>query len=160
MIYLPIKPEDVELAKNTTKLFDGIKVYNKIECDDNYIGFLGELLFHRYLEKQGIEHIWPAFVKKGWDEPDFIIKDKGYDLKTTFTTGLWVQQPKFDYYIFARINKDYQDNLILIGYVSNKRVKALINSNKAEVITRGSRIDYIIPVDKLRPIEELFGKLK
>ena len=145
-IQITILPEEVSFAKQAIQTFDAQKTYNKFTCTNNYIGFLGELVLHKYLTTNHISHEWNNFIQKGWNKPDFIINNKSIDLKTTVTNGLWYQTPKYDYYIAAHIN---QENTLLT-------IKGIIGSQemltKSQVITHHNRTDYLIPFEKLNTL--------
>ena len=94
---LSITPEQIAWAKKEQAKFDAQKTHNKFKCSTNYIGLLGEVVFDQFLKDYGIEYKWIKFTKKGWKDPDFIIKNKSIDLKTTFSDSMWIQQEKFDY---------------------------------------------------------------
>ena len=155
MLRIPIRKEDVEWAKKETAKFDEQKTYEKLDCDTNYIGLLGEITFHRWMERSGIIHEWMDFVKQGWDEPDFKMGEIGMDLKTTFDNKGWLQNGKFDIYLFSRVNEDLKE-LFVLGFLKGKRVEKLIIEEKLEKRMRQGRIDYVVPINKMRPLYELF----
>ena len=157
MIKIPIKPEYVEWAKQITAKFDAQKTYNKLDTSNNYIGPLGELVFHKWLKRIEVPHEWVNFNKQGWDKPDFIIAGKSIDLKTTFDTKLWAQKAEHDYYILARVNPDLKE-LILIGFIGKDRLARYINK-KEYTVEREGRKDTAIPIHKLVDISEIFEVL-
>ena len=158
LIKIPILDEDIEFSKRETKRFDEQKTYEKLDCKNNYIGLLGEITFHKWLTKQGIKHAWIDFTKQGWDEPDFIIDGKGIDLKVSTDTKMWVQEPKFYYYIFARVNDDLK-NLMVIGIISKKSLNDLIKRGNLKIFERPERIDYHVYLSQMKSIESYFKKL-
>jgi len=158
MIKIPIEQADIDFAKEETKRFDEQKTYEKLDCKNNYIGLLGEITFHKWLTKQGIKHAWIDFTKQGWDEPDFIIDGKGIDLKVSFDTKMWVQEPKFYYYIFARVNEDLKE-LIVIGIVSKRTLDVLIKRGRLTIHERPGRKDYHVYLAQMETIESYFEKL-
>ena len=163
MIKIPVSNSDIDYCRGTIVEFDGIKTYNKLECRNNWIGLLGEKKFHQWLNSEGIEASWENFVKKGWDEPDFIIKKEfkeiTIDVKTTYDTKMWFQKPVFDVYVFARLNANNED-IILIGFITGKRMQELINNRKVKIVEREGRHDFCIMIEHLMPIEKFKGWLK
>ena len=153
MIKIPIKPEYIQWAKQIIERFDAQKTYNKLETSNNYIGPLGELVFHKWLNKQGIEHKWYNFNKQGWDKPDFEINGKTIDLKTTFDAKMWIQKPEWDYYILARVTEKL-DELLIIGYITKYKLKRLIKYNKLKIVTRDSRKDFTVTIPQMDLIFE------
>ncbi len=105
-LILYINDSQVQKAKNEQKKFDSQKTYDKFKCKTNYIGYLGELVFNEYLKTTPHKFEWVCYTKKSWKNPDFIINGKSVDLKTTFSDSMWIQNEKFDTYIYAQINKD------------------------------------------------------
>ena len=120
-ITIPILYSEVVSSKESIFLFDSQKTYNKFPCNSNYKGYLGELVLHRYLTEQGIQHTWLPFIKDSWDECDFIINGSNIDLKTTTTDCLWFQTPKHPYYLGAYINPN-DTYMILKGIISNDKM--------------------------------------
>jgi len=155
MINIQIKPEEVTQAKEQTKLFDAQKTYNKFNCTTNYIGFLGEIVLARYLKEHNISSQHIDFIKKGWNEPDFIINGKSIDLKTTYSDSMWFQQPKFDVYIYAQIDKD-DSSLHLISYMTKQDMIDAKTNGKATQVTRGDRVDNVISPNNMKTIGEDF----
>ena len=141
-VVLRINPEQVDIAKREQEKFDLQKTHNKFKCKTNYIGYLGELIFNEYLKAIGIEYEWICFTKKGWDSHDFIIKGKKVDLKTTFSDSMWIQDEKFDTYIYAQINKN-ETQMAVIGWLSKKDITEMKEKNLCDVVKRGNRKDYV-----------------
>ena len=168
MIKIPVNKDYNGWAKSMITEFDKQKTYNKFKCKNNWLGLLGELYFHRWLNKQGIEHNWIDFYKQSWDEPDFVIYDGTknkvpivtIDVKTTFDFKMWIQKPVVDIYVFLRMNRTEQDKIIMVGWLEGKRIQKLIDNNKLEIVERAGRRDFLIPVNYIRPIESLSSKLK
>lgn len=158
MIKIPILPEEIIEAKEKTKEFDEQKTYDKFECKNNYIGLLGEMVFNRWLNEKNIKHEWVNFIKKDYNTEDFIINDQKVDLKTTFHSKLFIQEPRFDIYILGRLNPDMKE-LIVISYIELDKLKNLITKGKAEVWSREEygRTDFVISISQMKPIEEFFG---
>lgn len=153
---IAIKQEEVEQAKKIMAEFDKQKTYNKFNCKTNYIGLLGEMVFNRHLNEQAIKHEWIDFVKQGWNTADFIINGKTFDLKTTYSDSMWYQIPKFDVYIYAQITKD--DKFLLVNsWMTKEMLEQAKSSGKAKTVTRGSRVDYVIPPKHMLPITWLTG---
>ena len=141
-IRLEITPADIEEAKKVQQDFDSQKTYNKFNCNTNYIGYLGELVFNRYLKGKDLDYKWIQFNKQGWNEPDFIINDKKVDLKTTFSDVMWMQDAKHDIYIYAQINKK-QTLLKIKGWMSKTEIDEAKYNNKCKVVVRNTRKDYV-----------------
>ena len=145
---LDISPLQVAAAKSEQQKFDAQKTYNKFSCKTNYIGLLGEMVLNEYLQDQGTDFEWVKFNKQGWNDPDFIIGGKTIDLKTTFSDVMWVQQEKFDIYLYAQINKE-ESQLMIKGWLPKEEIaKAKESGIGCKVVTRGERADWIFePVD-------------
>ena len=156
MIKIPIKQEEVEEAKKTMAKFDAQKTYNKFVCKTNYIGLLGEMVLDRYLNENNVNHEWIEFVKKGWNEPDFKINGKSIDLKTTYSDSMWYQNAICDIYIYAQMSQDNQF-LLIKSWDTKENLEKSKSSGKAKAVTRGSRVDYVIPPNKMLPITWLTG---
>jgi len=157
-IEIDINPFEVLIAKKMIKEFDETKIFNKFVCKTNYIGLLGEIVFKRYLKEHNIEHEWIKFIKQNWNTPDFIIGGKTIDLKTTYSADMWVQQPKFDIYLYAQISKD--DTLLTIkGWVTKSYLEEGIKSAKIRQVKRDSRVDYVIPTRQMLSLTWLSGVL-
>ena len=93
---------------------------------------LGEMKLKEYFEYIGLKHEWLDFVKPISSEPDFIVDGSSYDLKTQTTTYLALTSFHFDYYVYARINRDYYDMLYVIGIISKKKLERMVKSGKLE----------------------------
>ena len=149
-----IRPEEVAQAKEMRDKLDAIKTYNKINSKNNYIGVLGEIVLHRYLKENDIEHVWIEFLKdnKGWNEPDFLIQGKTIDLKTTRGVDMWFQDPKFDLYVHASINN--RDTVMKVdGIATAHRLNEYIKDNTAKKVIRGNRYDYVVsPLKMIAPV--------
>jgi len=141
-IRIEIRPEQIVAAKAEQKKFDAQKTHNKFNCDTNYIGLLGEMVFNDYLKTKGLDYVWYQYTKQGWDEPDFKINNKTVDLKTTFSEVMWIQKEKFDIYLYAQINKA-QTLLKIKGWLSLEEIKEAKNKKTCKVVKRGSRRDYV-----------------
>jgi hypothetical protein len=152
---LTITSEEVSEAKRITKEFDAQKTYNKFVCNTNYIGLLGETILTKYLISQHIKHEHIEFVKKGWNQPDFIINGKSIDLKTTYSDSMWFQEPKYDIYIYSRMSND-DSSLEVIGYVTKEDMIKYKQDGTANAVTRNGRTDYVIKQKDMRLIGEEF----
>ena len=159
MIRVDIKPEEVSLAKELSKKFDEQKTYDKFKCETNFIGILGEIVFHRWLNENGFSHKWIDFVKQGYDQPDFIIVNYNIDLKTTSSQKMWIQKAVFDYYVFARVNADMKE-LFLISTINKTRLERLIKEGQLEIVQRGERFDYLVSIDQMKDFEEFKTEMK
>lgn len=153
MIRIPIEQYEIEWAKEETKIFDAKKTYNKFYCVTNYIGLLGEKVLRKWLMSQRILHQWVEFTKPSWEEPDFIIKGKTIDLKTSMTTAMWIQKPIFDYYLFARVNPDMKE-LFLISYIKGIKLQELIDSNELGTHPRDNSVDFTCKIEQMTNIED------
>lgn len=158
-IELEIYPSQIKEAKQEQAKFDLQKTHNKFQCNTNYIGYLGELVFNNYLNNLGINFNWLNFTKQGWDEPDFTINGKSIDLKTTFSDSMWIQQEKFDVYIYAQINQE-QNLLTLNGWLSKKDIARLKKNKLCDIVRRGNREDYVFKQFLMRRVDDLFNCLR
>lgn len=158
-IRLEILPHHIEQAKAEQAKFDAQKTHDKFTCNTNYIGYLGELVFNDYLKNKSIDYSWNTFTKQGWDEPDFIINGKTIDLKTTFSDVMWIQQEKFDYYIYAQINKN-QTLLKIKGWMTKQEITESKYNGNAKVVNRGNRKDYVFQpffMNSIKSFFEMYG---
>jgi hypothetical protein len=154
----PIFNREIEQAKSIAKDFNAQKTYNKFECHNNYIGFLGEIAFAKLLKLNDIEYTWINLVKPNWDNPDFIIGGKTFDIKTTTGDSLWIQEPKWDYYILANY-VPLQNHIDFLGYIYKDRLTNII-SNNPRVVVRENRSDYVLDYTKLSGINMLIQEMK
>ena len=155
MIVLPITKTQVDIARHTQNKFNKNKIYDKFKCDTAYVGQLGEMVFNDFLKQTGKEFKWVQFDKKNYNEPDFIIKDKSVDLKTTFSDSMWIQQEKFDVYIYSQVNKEL-DKLMLKGWLYKKDITKLKESNQCDTRARENGTDYIISQSNMKDIHLIF----
>lgn len=153
MIQIDVKPEEVEQAKRMAIEFDAVKHYEKFKCKNNYIGILGEIVFHRYLTEQGVDHEWSDFIQPDMSRYDFKIHGHTVDLKTTYTDGLWFQKPKFDIYVMAKMFKNNKV-MVIRGWMTREQMIDALNNGDAEAIKREFRTDYVIDFYKLNPIDK------
>ena len=152
---LPISLEQLLAAKKQQKEFDAQKTYNKFKCDTNYIGLLGEMVLNDYLEGEGVDFKWVKFNKQGWNDPDFIIHERSIDLKTTFSDVMWIQEEKFDIYLYAQINRD-QNELTLKGWLPKEEItKSKQTGINCKKVTRGNRHDLVFEPADMFDIEWL-----
>ena len=56
--------------------------FNTDKFINEYLGYLGEAIFHDWLEEKGLTHEWQANKFGESDEYDFLIKNKRFDVKT------------------------------------------------------------------------------
>tara|TARA_R110001599_G_scaffold123981_3_gene296449 strand:- start:32 stop:541 length:510 start_codon:yes stop_codon:yes gene_type:complete len=141
-IRIEIRPEQIIKAKQEQKVFDAQKTHNKFNCNTNYIGLLGEMVFNDYLTTKNFDYTWFQYTKQGWNEPDFKINGKTIDLKTTFSEVMWIQKEKFDIYIYAQINKS-QTLLKIKGWLSLEDIKDAKMKKNCKIVKRENRIDYV-----------------
>jgi hypothetical protein len=154
MIIIPINPADIKEAKEQQIQFDKQKSHDKFVCSTNYIGLLGEITLHKYLEYNNIEHLWINFIKKDYTKPDFIINNKTIDLKCTYSDSLWIQEPKFDIYMYSQITKDEQF-MVIKGVMQGCVLQNSIVDKSAKQVRRGNRVDYVFPQSSMLPVESL-----
>ena len=148
---------EVLLAKKKTVEFDRQKTYNKFVCTNNYIGYLAELVFDRYLTERKIEHQWVPFIKQWTNSPDFIINGVTIDLKCSGSGGLWVgSHLPHDIYISAQITPA-EDYLYIDGHISGSSLYSLINNGHSRAMVRGNRTTHVIQTGQLLPIDTLMG---
>jgi len=162
LIKIKITKKDIDYAKQQTEDFDKTKLFNKYECDNNYFGFLGEYLFDKTFSKKiapKFKYEWLGFFRDNWNDPDFIISGKSFDLKTTVGTHLEVQTPKFDYYIFSRINPNEPKDLLLISFISGNKIQRLIKEDSLNKVKRGSNEFNCIYLNQMTPIERFLERL-
>jgi hypothetical protein len=155
MIVLPITEHQIKVSKETQANFNKNKIYDKFKCDTAYVGYLGEMVFNEFLQQTDKEYRWVQFDKKNYNEPDFIIKGKSVDLKTTFSDSMWIQQEKFDVYIYAQINKKL-DKLMIKGWLNKKDITKLKENNQCDTRVREKGIDYIISQSNMKDIHMIF----
>lgn len=163
MISLPITPSDIITAKAKIRAFDARKCHDKFinyslsYKNNNYKGYLGEMLLHKYLDVKHIKHIWISKDYNNYidtDKPDFIINNITFDIKTTTSECMWIQNVMSDIYIYAQI----RDNMLHItSFITGE---ALVNNINKQIETgykspREDRIDYLIHPDDMLPIELL-----
>ena len=98
--------------------------------------------FNEYLKTTPHKFEWVCYTKKSWKNPDFIINGKSVDLKTTFSDSMWIQDEKFDTYIYAQINKD-KSKMEIKGWLSKKDIADMKRDNICDVVKRNNRIDYV-----------------
>lgn len=151
---LSIMPHEISKAKQITKKFDMQKTHNKLNCNNNFLGYLGEYKFSQLLEIQGIKYDWNNFIKPDCTKTDFEINNHSIDIKTTFDMSLWFQSPEWDYYVLGIIERDLSA-INFIGYATNAQMKQCMY----EPVIRDTRQDYRIPCDKLEFIDDLFEVL-
>ena len=155
MIVLPITNYQINKSKDIQNKFNKQKIYDKFKCNNSYIGYLGEMVFNEYLMTTNKEFKWIEYNKKKYDEPDFIIKGKTVDLKTTFSDSMWIQQEKFDVYIYSQVNKELT-KLMLKGWLNKKDISHLKENNQCDIRKREKGIDYIISQSNMKDIHLIF----
>lgn len=155
MIVLPITEHQIKVSKETQANFNKNKIYDKFKCNTAYVGYLGEMVFDEFLQQTDKEYRWVQFDKKNYNEPDFIIKGKSVDLKTTFSDSMWIQQEKFDVYIYAQVNKEL-DKLMIKGWLNKKDITKLKENNQCDTRVREKGIDYIISQSNMKDIHMIF----
>lgn len=122
-LVLNITEKQIEHARKKIKEFDNQKTHNKFNCSTNYIGYLGEIVFNSYLERNGRydEKVWFPFITPQWDDPDFKINGYSIDLKTTYDDGLWFQTPVHDIYIATTMQRNNKKMRVL-GWIGKKEL--------------------------------------
>ena len=157
---LSLKVSEVELieARNVQKRFDLQKTHDKFTSSTNYIGYLGELVFNRHLNSIGLvdDKEWMKFVTPEWDDADFIIHGYTIDLKTTFSGGMWFQEPKHDIYIGAHLSNN-QKTMTVLGWIGKKEMIDMKKSNSIHCkrVNRGDRTDWVINPSALHDLTTL-----
>lgn len=158
-----VEDELIEEAKQYIKEFDKVKSYDKFLYSKNWIGYVGEEIFKRFLMREaiGFEHIKIGTGTP--DSPDFIIDGKTFDVKTTQKLRLMTQKPKHDYYVSIFYNETNQTCKI-VGFISKEKILKLIecwacqrksrrgynyNANTRSCIT----CDYYFDFKQLDPIK-------
>jgi hypothetical protein len=141
-LILDISINQLNRSKKEQAIFDSQKTHDKFKCKNNYIGYLGELVFNEYLKKTGLNYEWICYTKKNWDSPDFIVNNKSVDLKTTFSNSMWIQEEKFDTYIYAQINK-LETQMEIIGWLSKQDITNIKKKKLCNIVKRGNRKDYV-----------------
>jgi hypothetical protein len=141
-LILAISNDQLQKAKDEQIKFDRQKTHNKFKCKTNYIGYLGELVFNEYLKTTPHQFEWICYTKKAWDSPDFIINGRSVDLKTTFSDSMWIQDEKFDTYIYAQISKD-ETQMEIKGWLSKQDITSMKQKNLCELVKRDNRTDYV-----------------
>tara|TARA_R110000803_G_C11716339_1_gene287601 strand:- start:3 stop:482 length:480 start_codon:yes stop_codon:yes gene_type:complete len=154
-IDIPIRLNQIRAAKLEQEKFDLQKTYDKFKCDTNYIGLLGEMVFNEFLKTKAYDFKWFEFTKQGWDDPDFIINNKTVDLKTTFSDSMWIQQEKFDVYIYAQINKA-EDVLSIKGWLTKDNIRKAKEKHQCNIVRRDGRVDYVFKQHHMRDINLIF----
>lgn len=152
----PITEFEITKAKEITQKFDAQKTHNKLDTDNNWIGYLGEKKFKDYLSNLNVIYTWNNFLKPDYTQPDFLVSRYTVDIKTTYDEALWLQKPEWDIYILGQIERNHEA-INFYGWINNKRLKRLLRYNKYKVL-RDGRVDYRIPLEKLdimRTFEEL-----
>ena len=84
---------------------------------------------------------------------------KTIDLKTTFSDVMWIQQEKFDYYIYAQINKN-QTLLKIKGWMTKQEITESKYNGNAKVVNRGNRKDYVFQpffMNSIKSFFEMYG---
>jgi hypothetical protein len=145
--------EEVKKAKEEIKVFDEQKTFDKFSCNNNFLGVLGEMVFTRWLKENHLPFIHVKFVKKSWDDEDFVIDYKKVDIKTTFDTKMWFQKAIHDIYILSRVNDDLK-TLFVLTYITKHRLEKLLSEGKIEIIEREGRKDYVVYISQMHPIEQ------
>ena len=153
-----ITDKDITNAKKVMQDFDAQKTYEKLECANNWFGYLSEYKFKEYASNLGVVFNWNNFLKPNFDEPDFTINKKSIDIKCTKDFALWLQEPKFDYYVLALISRDEKE-LSICGWLDKEAIIKLIK-NKKYTVERSGRKDFRIPIEKLIPMKEFEEQIK
>jgi len=153
---MKITAYEINNAKETIRRFDKQKTHNKLDSDNNWIGYLGEKKFKDYISNLNVIYTWNNFLKPDYTKPDFIINGYSVDIKTTYDDALWLQKPEWDIYILGAMERDNSE-INFCGWISKQRLKRFMRYRNYKVL-RNNRVDYRIPVDKLdimRTFEEM-----
>lgn len=156
---LIIKQDDILKSKEITNSFDKAKTYNKFGCSNNYIGALGELLFNSFLTKEGIIHNYNELNVDRWGSPPFTVNGNTITIKTTRSGNLWLQKPKFDFTIYAKIGKK-EDSIELKGFVRKDNVRKMIADSSAIKVQRDNRSDYVVNEKHMEDMSDLMYYLR
>jgi len=158
-ITIDIHEDLVAQAKTGQTAFDAQKTYDKFQCSTNYVGLLGEVVLHKYLEeshtiKDDTSITWVNFEKPNYDEADFIIDGVTIDLKTTYSDSMWMQKPKHDIYIYAQMDKD-DSRMTLKGWLSKDDIESRMESGECNIVHRAERIDWLFSHSEMRDLRLL-----
>lgn len=153
VVRMDVTDEEIEWAKAEQIEFDKQKTYNKIVCYNNWTGPLGELKFDQFLTKLNIPHEWIKFTKRGWNEPDFIINGKKWDVKTSKHTDKFFiptsnTPEKYDFYCFITFVPN-EKVIFIQGFIDGQKATA---SHSENILGKPARI---IQRYRLRPIKEI-----
>ena len=151
-----VRKEEINKAKEVMALFDKHKTYDKFKCNTNWIGYLGELVFDRYLKYNNIKHEWVDFFGEGYDRPDFIINGVSIDLKTSYKDNMWTQQVKHDIYIFAQLSNDNKF-INFKGFMTKEGITKAKEMGIMKQVNFRNRVDWVISSSNMLPIELLSG---
>ena len=117
------------------------------------MGYLGEYKFRQYLISEDIMCVWNEFIKPDYTLPDFNVRDKSIDVKTTYDDALWVQKAEWDFYVLGIMNNTNTE-ISFVGWIGKRDLEKLLKSKKY-LVEREGRQDYRIPLSKLRIMREL-----
>ena len=94
MIVIPVLKEEIEQAKAEIVEFDRLKGYDKFICKTNYIGLLGEMVFNRYLNEQGIPHKprGVAHPDRGPDDMILVVHSYKHNIAFRLNELTWLEQ--------------------------------------------------------------------
>lgn len=170
MIKIPITEEDKNAVRlKYLQVGDQIKHcglksrFNTNYEENNKIGMLGELLFKKFLDTQGMQYQTDDVVGRA-DKYDFLIRGKRVDLKTALRImpmtdlkdnyKLFLQKHQLglhgDVYVWIFVNGrdfDHAENAFIIGYMRAEAIKEYpINEQFASPA-------YAIPVGEVNPPE-------
>jgi len=164
-LWYEISPALLALAREKTREFDQQKAYPEADQKLNFIGYLGEHCFDRWLTENKIPHEWIEFIKPEWDKPDFKVKKKTIDVKTTTTGNLYLpfKDPDFDIYLGARYSEIPDSGAIRVvgvGYITKQTLRTRIKTGRINVVELNGRKLYSLQLGELTSIEKFIPKMR
>jgi len=153
-----VTKKDIENAREITHKFDSQKSWEKFPCLTNYLGIIGEQKMKDYLSNLHVNFTWNTFVKNDYTQADFIVNGKSLDVKTTFNLALYLQDPKFDYYVLCVMETD-EKTLSIVGWL-DKQTLIKLCKRKKYLVKREGRQDFAIPCELLKTMSEFEQEIK
>ena len=68
---------------------------------------------------------------------------------------MWIQQEKFDVYIYAQINKA-EDVLSIKGWLTKDNIRKAKEKHQCNIVRRDGRVDYVFKQHHMRDINLIF----
>jgi hypothetical protein len=129
--------EDIQMAQEYEKKISELALmkkanYTSLSTTKRYfIGYLGELAFHKYLEKYNIDHEWNQNTSGKSDNGDFIIKNLTFDVKTSShpnATCFIMPEAQLrhfrDYYVAIKLIEP-EKKVVIYGVLTSQEVKEM-----------------------------------